>query len=412
MHMTTLKQLLIAFLLLAQCSLSAQAWVQKASLPFTAFGRHHPVTFAINGYGYVLGGTSSQLAYLSDFYRYDPVANTWETLPSFPGPPRSYSYAVVYEGKAYMGFGFGPTSDMSDMWEFDPETNIWTEKSLCPGDGRGHPAYVEVNGKVYVGLGGSSMGNLNDFWEYDIATDLWAQIPDLPSHKRHHPFYFSVNDMMYAGFGHGNTDVGGSTIYNDLYRYDPVLKEWERMDDFPAEPRVAGTQFSLNGKGYVLSGEGQDHYYLEEGEFWEYEPNLDSWTQLPSVPGSGRWAPGSFVIGNTAYFTCGTALLSNGLEANQRDLWAYEFEGGSISTNSPQMLAIDVYPNPTQGVLFVRDEQNAAFQYQLFSADGRLVQSGSYQPSTGILLNKMPTGVYELRCTFEDAIRVAKFMKQ
>ena len=190
------------------------------------------------------------------------------------------------------------------------------------------------------------------------------------------------------------------------------MKEWERKNDFPAEQRVAGTQFSLNGKGYVLSGEGQDHYYLEEGEFWEYDPTLDSWTQLPSMPGSGRWAPGSFVIGNTVYVTGGTALLANGTEANQRDLWAYEFEVVSNTVDAAQTLAISVFPNPATETIFVQHEQASPFQFQVISADGRILQTGTYQSNAGISLKNIPIGVYELRCDLEVGTRMAKFVKK
>ena len=45
------------------------------------------------------------------------------------------------------------------------------------------------------------------------------------------------------------------------------------------------TQFSYNNKGYVLSGDGDDHGPLSSGEFWEYNPLTDNWSQLPSHPG-------------------------------------------------------------------------------------------------------------------------------
>ncbi len=410
--MTSPKLTFLLACLVSQSMLFGQDWIQKSSLPDTAFGRHHPVTFSINGYGYLLGGSSTQSAYLSDFYRYDPVADEWTQLPDFPGPPRSYSYAVVHDGKAYMGFGFGPTSDMSDLWAFDPEDGTWTEKALCPGDGRGHPAFVEANGKIYVGLGGSAMGNRNDFWVYDIAADQWEEMPDFPSNKRHHPFYFSIDSMVYAGFGHGSVSVNGSTIYNDLYRYDPQTKTWERMEDFPAESRVAGTQFSLNGKGYVLSGEGEDHFYLEEGEFWEYDPSGDAWTQLKPVPGGGRWAPGSFVIGNTVYYTCGTALIANSENENQTDLWAYEFQGTS-GTNSPANTpkAVQVYPNPVQNIVFVEGTWAANTQFQILHTDGRIMQSGRYAQNDGIEVSALPSGVFELVLVSENVPYKAKFVK-
>jgi N-acetylneuraminic acid mutarotase len=406
------KTTILLVCLIAPSWLWGQNWVQKSSLPDTAFGRHHPVTFSIGGYGYLLGGSSTEVAYLSDFYRYDPATDQWTQLPDFPGPERSYSYAVVHEGKAYMGFGFGPIADMSDLWMYDPVTGVWTEKALCPGDGRGHPAFLEAGGKIYVGLGGSATGNRNDFWEYDIAGDKWEQMPDFPSYKRHHPFHFSIDSMVYVAFGHGSINVNGSTIYNDLYRFDPQTKTWEQMNDFPGEARVAGTQFSYNGKGYVLSGEGEDHYYLDEGEFWEYDPGTDSWKQLPPVPGSGRWAPGSFVIGDTVYFTCGTALVENSNSENQTDLWAYAFETISSATDlagSEQTLT--VFPNPVTDKLFIQGDWNNNTQFQILHPNGQVLRSGIYDQNSGIELLSLPAGVFGLSLLSENTQYQAKFVK-
>ena len=77
---------------------------------------------------------------------------------------------------------------------------------------------------------------------------------------------------------------------------------WLQLADFPSEARVAGTQFSFNGKGYILSGDGDNHGPLSSGEFWCYDPFTDAWNELPSHPGGAIWAPGSFVIDSDVYF--------------------------------------------------------------------------------------------------------------
>ena len=56
--------------------------------------------------------------------------------------------------------------------------------------------------------------------------------------------------------------------------------------------------------------EGEDHAQLDTGEFWEYDPDTDTWTELNPHPGSGRWAPGSMVIGNTIYIMGGLSTTT------------------------------------------------------------------------------------------------------
>ena len=82
------------------------------------------------------------------------------------------------------------------------------------------------------------------------------------------------------------------------------------MSQFPSQARVAGTQFSYQGKGYILSGDGDNHYPLGVSEFWEYDPISDSWVQLPPHPGNSIWAPGSFVIGCNVF---SFLVITNGL---------------------------------------------------------------------------------------------------
>jgi hypothetical protein len=184
------------------------------------------------------------------------------------------------------------------------------------------------------------------------------------------------------------------------------------MNDFPGEARVAGTQFTYNGKGYVLSGEGEDHYYLEEGEFWEYDPASDSWKQLPPVPGSGRWAPGSFVIGDTVYFTCGTALVENSNSENMTDLWAYAFETTSSTTElvgSDQTLT--VFPNPVTDKLFIQGDWDTNTQFQILHPNGQVLHSGFYDQNRGIELLSLPAGVFGVNLLRENSQYQAKFVK-
>ena len=283
----------------------SQSWNQVSN--FIEDGRHHPITFSNDNYGFVVCGS-----YTNDVFKYDKLNDTWSQLQDFPAVGRGYSYGVTVGNKAYMGLG--STSNglyPTDWWEYDMDNDTWIQKSDFPGDGRNHPAMIVVNNKIYMGCGSNDNGNLGDWWEYDIINDTWTQKMDIIGNDRHHPFYFGIGDYAYVGFGHGSSPGPGSNpssnsyIYNDFYRYDPSNDSWIQLSNFPSESRVAGTQFSYNGKGYILSGDGDDHAPLDSGEFWEYNPSNDSWNQLPSHPGGAIWAPGNFVIGCDVYFLLG-----------------------------------------------------------------------------------------------------------
>ena len=295
----------LVVLLLFPTIILAQGWNQVSN--FIGDGRHHPITFSNNDYGFVVSGS-----YLNDVFKYDKLNDTWSQMQNFPAAGRGYSYAVSVGDKAYMGLGSTSTGLYpNDWWEYDMNNDTWIQLQNFPGDGRNHPAMVVVNNKIYMGCGSNDFGNLGDWWEYDILNNSWSQKTNIIGNNRHHPFYFGIGDFAYVGFGHGSISgpgsnpSAGSYIYNDFYRYNPNNDTWIQLNDFPSEARVAGTQFAYNGKGYILSGDGDDHGPLTDGEFWEYNPASDTWNQLTSHPGDAIWAPGNFVIGCDVYFLLG-----------------------------------------------------------------------------------------------------------
>lgn len=311
---------LLLGLLLSFPAFAQEDWVQMPS-PDGA-GRHHPITVANEAYAYVLAGQDGATGQnLSDVHRYDAVANAWTTLEPFPGGGRGYGYGVCEGDDAYIGFGSNNFGFPTDFWHLDMSTGQWTALASFPGDGRNHPAMVYAAGHVVVGLGSNDDGNLGDWWAYNVETDAWEERTPFVWGDRHHPFYFGIDDVAYVGFGHGNSVNDNLTIYRDFYAYDVVADAWTVLDDFPGEARVAGTQFAANGKGYVLSGDGDNHGPLDDGEFWEYDPATDGWTELPPHPGGARWAPGSFVQGCYAYLTGGMEGAAVPFPIYHHDLW-------------------------------------------------------------------------------------------
>jgi len=377
-------------------------WTELASLPGNSW-RHHPVTWGIGGYGYVVTGTNINNENTTDFFRYDPSEDSWETLPPFPGLGRGYSYGTVHEGKGYLGFGFSGFSFLNDLWRYDPETGEWEQLASCPCPGRAHPAFVIAQNKLYMGLGNNNaQGNFFDWWEYDIQTNIWTEREPLPSFPRHHPYYFEIDDVVYVGLGHG------AIIFNDWYKYDPADHTWTRLNDYPQGGRVAGTQFSYGGKGYVLSGDDEQHITLTTGEFFEYDPLSDSWTELPAHPGTGRWAPGTFLIDNRVYLTGG--LDRNGIL--KKDLWMYELELASSTektTNTP--LTMEVFPNPASEHILLPD-YTMNQRVEVVNLSGTLVMN-SIQQNNYLDVRQLLPGHYTLitRDASGNEYR-ARFIKQ
>ena len=331
-----MKKLIFLFALIIGFATDAQSWVTKADAPE---GRHHPISFSLNGKGYAISGTDSIGQSTDDVYEYDPISDTWNVLSDFPGLARSYGIGTVANGKAYFGFGATDTAYLKDFWSFDPTNGTYTQLANCGCSSRKHPAMISIGNRIYVGLGNDVTGDKNDWWLYRIDDDTWTQLANLPGLGRHHPFMFNAGGELFAGLGHS-----GPTIFKDWYKLDTISNTWTMMSQFPGEGRVAGTQFNMHGYGFILSGDGDNHSFMNTGEMWRYNPATDTWLEFQPHPGNSRWAPGSFVINNEIFFFGGVNSSSN----YPKDLLSFDIAAATVGFKENVIGDTYVYPNPAK----------------------------------------------------------------
>lgn len=347
-------------------------------------GRHHPVSFALDGKGYAATGSNSSSRPTKDFYQYDPASNSWDTLADFPGTERSFAIGEVLNGQAYLGFGASLTAYLNDLWRYDAQADQWTQLASCPCSGRRHPAMIAIGNKIYIGLGDNGNSDLNDWWMYNVTTDSWQQLADLPGPPRHHPFQFNAGGEVFAGLGHS-----GVVIFKDWYKLDTSSNTWTAMQDFPGEARVAGTQFNWNNAGFVLSGDGDNHSWMPTGEMWQYKPATDSWLQFPSHPGVSRWAPGSFVINNEVYFFGGRNRQN---AQYPTDMWKFDLAAATVGMDEETLAALSVYPNPAKDAIHWAADKNIT-DVELLNLPGKVVLKAAAQ-SGQLDISALPMGVY------------------
>lgn len=396
-----MTKLLLTLFLSIPFSVYAQTWGQVASMPS---GKHHPVTFAIDGNGYAITGTNTQDLPTNDVFQFNPNANQWTELSSFPGSSRSFAIGQAYNGKGYLGFGASLTSYFNDIWEYDPTNDSWSLLTTCDCSGRRHPAFIIRDDKIYVGLGDDATGDLDDWHIYDMNTDTWTQAPDLPGNGRHHPFMFPAGNHIYAGMGHS-----GPTIYGDWYKFNIDTEMWETMNDFPGEHRVAGTQFGHQGKGYVLSGDGSNHSFMPTGEFWEYDPANDSWTELEPHPGVSRWAPGSFVIDGAVYLMGGENRVT---ETIQNDVWTYQLTISTSVADAGRNNGVLLYPNPAIDNLTIEPQSGQNAVLTILGVDGKTVYQDNILGKQTIDVSDFPSGLYTIALQTSDNTSFEKFIVQ
>ena len=363
----------------------AQEWVKLNDTPFF---KHHSNGYGVGDKAYVLTGINGDdNPYVSDdFWMYESTTDTWTQLEDFPGPPRVVAIGDDWNGKYYYGFGSDDNQVFSDIWEFDPATMKFTELPSCPCIGRTHPAFVAHNDKIFMGSGSSNNGDLKDWWVYDMNTQVWTQKDDIPGDNRHHPFQFAIDNMVYTGGGHVSNWSG----------YNIETGEWIAINSYP-EGRVAGTQFSYNGKGYALSGDDYLHRALPPADtFLEYDPTTDFWTQLTPHPSASRWAPSSFIINGFVYLFGG---YDNDIFDDQ-SMYKYQLGEPTSTETIVNDTNIDVYPNPFQDVINIdisaTDIKDA--QVEIFNSIGQSVYRATLT-SPSVDLKSLQSGAYLIKVT-------------
>lgn len=395
-----MNKFLLAASVLFSSTLFAQSWVPLANAPI---GRHHPISFSLDGKGYAVTGTLVNGDPTNDAYTYDPVLNTWTAIANFPGTARSFGIGTVANNLAYIGFGATNTQYLNDFWSFDAATGTWTQLADCGCSGRRHPAMISIGTKIYVGLGDDATGDRNDWWMYDIAANTWSQITSLPGPARHHPFMFNTGGEVFAGLGHSQ-----GVIYRDWYKLDTIANTWSAMNQFPGEARVAGTQFSFNGYGFVLSGDGDNHSYMTTGEMWRYNPNTDTWLQLTSHPDESRWAPGSFVIDDEVYFFGGQNRFNNTFP---NDLWKFDLAAVTVGLEEQVLTNTVVYPNPANEFIFWENDESI-LDVRVYNTLGQMVLSGDVQEGQ-LATKSLNNGMYLVQFYTKDKrIKTTKVLIQ
>lgn len=274
-----------------------QSWVQKADYPGPGTSEIG-FSFVINGKAYVgASGEDNTSARNKSFYEYDPSTNTWTQKKTFPGQGRVNAIGFSIGSKGYMGTGYiGITSnnDLNDFWQYDPSTDNWTQLNNFPGSARSGAVAFAIGSKGYLVAGYSNLLNtsLKDTWQYDPSNDMWTKLVDFPGATRYKGYAAAIGSSGFIGGG-VNSPAVNSAEYKDFWEFTPS-SGWTQKTDAPDAINGEGqTAFTINNKAYIGS------YF-----FFEYDPDLNKWTQKASLSGNAFRGVG-FAIGNYGYATGG-----------------------------------------------------------------------------------------------------------
>lgn len=239
----------------------------------------------------------------------------WIQKAAFPGYSRWGVACFEANGIGYMVGGRTASGvDLNELWAYDPATDTWQQKAPMPGTRR-LPTAFSLNGKGYITCGLTSSGTLlSDTWEYTPSSDSWASRASFPGVARYGAASFTINNQGYLACGALGSATG--PYASDLWRYDPMLNQWTALASMPDQGRVGAVGFSAAGKGYVATGRQLDQTFTNE--LWEYDLNANYWTIKTAMPAIARTHSYTYSMGDKAVVVAG-----HGTTAVLADSWYY-----------------------------------------------------------------------------------------
>jgi len=259
----------------------AQTWVRKQDFPSS--GRINPLSFTIGNTGYfgngIISGFSSDSA---DFFKYDLLTDQW--TPIAPLPERfnaAVSFSIGqfgYAGIGYViqvfnnGYGYKRLRVSSDFFKYDPVLDSWSKQASYPQLDTYNCGSFTLNGTGYVGGGIDSLGSLyTHVFSYDPVNNQWSPQDSLPN-ALSGPSGFSSNQTGFVCLGSNH----GDTLSDKFYQFNPGANSWNTLPNSPL------TQF---GSRYCsFAADSSVYFCLDSSQFWRYIPSNGLWQRLSNTP--------------------------------------------------------------------------------------------------------------------------------
>lgn len=281
----------------------------------------------------VWGGMNSSGAYLNDGARYNPAANSWNTMSL--GPSARAGHTAVWSGTQMIVWGgwdgsnyrqdggiYNPASDffatftgvnvpaarqnhtavwgaplmiiwggigagsvcLNDGASYDPVGNSWTAltSANAPAARQYHTAvWNGTNTMIIWGGVGANNTNFNDGGRFCTTnTSSWLAVNTNGApigRSAHGAVWDGTNMIVWGGY-----NSASNTYFNNGGRYNPLLNTWSSMNTNGApSPRTIGHGCAiLNGNMYCWGGNSSGNLCYSDGGY--YSPSGDSWTAMPT----------------------------------------------------------------------------------------------------------------------------------
>jgi hypothetical protein len=211
--------------------------------------------------------------------RYDPGADSWQSIDAEEAPPARFDHTAVWTGSEMIVWAGKAGVVLADGGRYDPGADSWTATAETELLGRrGHTAVW--TGSEMIVWGGRGLADFDDGARYDPAEDAWTPITrsGAPSPRRDHVAAWTGTRMLVWG---GYSDEDG-TFPQGSSQYEPATDDWTLLplagDPPQGRSRAAST---WTGRELVLWG-GERLDPVDSGG--RYNPFSEEWVPMEPAP--------------------------------------------------------------------------------------------------------------------------------
>ena len=360
---------------------------------------------------FFLDGYTEEIQYIADHQQYtnETTQQQWEQLLSDNSP-------IQKDGNVVVGPLLG-----NNKWNQTKYSN-----DLCPADASGNNAY---GGHVAVGCGALVMGQVMRYWQYPTTgrgshsynssnygslsanfgatTYHYESMPDLLGVGHHADSCVeAISTLLYHCGVAVNMNYGPSASVCNSNKIVAALSTYFR---YPTTVQYIerGSSSSTTWLNYLKGelDEGAPFMYGGSGSYGGHVWTCDGYRDDDYFHFNWGWGGqqnGYFLITNcSSYGFNSNHAIIIGIRGPELP--------GDISENSVEN--INVFPNPTNGNVYVCTESQPVHEVQIFDLSGRmLIQKSVAEKEFSIDLSNYTTGTYILRLFTTDGIDTRKIV--
>ena len=390
---------LLSCILVIFSSSFCQSWNQTQSFPGTP--RDDASYFKIGTKHFIGTGREVGFGCTRDFYFFDENSMSWGNAASLPiGKERQYSAACSWNGS---GFLFGGVDCagiyQNDFWKYDPISDSWNVLSNLPSAGRAGMVQFVMNDTLYIVGGKNSTGILNEVWGYDFVSQTWSQKNNLPSDGIWRGIAFTFENNAFVGLGKNNLN-NQTGLNSEILKYDFNVDSWIVLPNLNWGTRSYVGHSQTDSLLFLFGGLSETNQILVSTERIHLNDfSVDILADFPSVPRKGGI---SFIAQNDLYYATGVST-----DTRFNETWILQ---SVASIDDYSISDIQIYPNPVKSELNIKSNQIIK-QIEIYDVFGRRCLSQEVGDNYAqIILDGLVQGNYNIRILTMNEVKVKKFV--